>query len=607
MSRTQATGSRPGSVSRALARDRLGVPAVLFFVLAGVAPLTVAAGVIPTAYATTGLTGIPAAFLVVAVILAIWASGYVAMTRHIRNAGAFYAFISAGLGRVTGVAAALVALLAYSFLQVGLYGAFGPNAAAEASAHLGLHAAWWVWALSAWAVVTVLGLGRVDITGRVLGVLLCAEIAVTGAETVAGLPDPAGGHLSFATLSPGALTSAGPGAIGVLAVVAVLGFVGFEQAPVLAEEAKNARRTVPVATYVALGMIALLYAGVSWAMAAHAGDGHVVAAAGAQGPGLLFGLGGSPVLSQAAQWLFLTSLFAAALAFHNAVWRYIFALGRENVLPAVLGRTGGNNIPKAASLVQSVTQLAPPPRHALGRENVLPAVLGRTGGNNIPKAASLVQSVTGLAVIAGYALAHADPMTGLFFDLGTTGGFGILVLLALTSAAVIAFFARDWHGENAWRRLIAPALAAVLLGVIVVLAVLHYATLLGVPPGSPAAWVLPASYAAVAVAGLGWGLVLKFRRPQVYATIGLGAHAAAGQHAPARPAMGCSHDRPPEPGGGRRPGRGPSRRDLHRRPQPGHRQRLRRPGGLPVADPRPGRPPRDLPRLLPPLRRARPG
>ena len=77
------------------------------------------------------------------------------------------------------------------------------------------------------------------------------------------------------------------------------------------------------------------------------------------------------------------------------------------------------------------------------------AALGRTGGNNIPKAASLVQSGTGLAVIAGYALAHADPMTSLFFDLGTTGGFGILVLLAVTSVAVIAFFARDWHGENA--------------------------------------------------------------------------------------------------------------------------------------------------------------
>jgi hypothetical protein len=112
MSRAQTAQHKPGAVSRALATDRLGVPAVLFFVLAGVAPLTVAAGVIPTAYATTGLTAIPAAFLVIAVILALFALGYVAMARAIPNAGAFYAFIAAGLGKVAGVAAALVALLA---------------------------------------------------------------------------------------------------------------------------------------------------------------------------------------------------------------------------------------------------------------------------------------------------------------------------------------------------------------------------------------------------------------------------------------------------------------------------------------------------------------
>src|SRR5438105_15743985 len=102
MSRTRTAG-KPSAVSKALAADRLGVPAVLFFVLAGVAPLTVAAGVIPTAYATTGLTGIPAAFVVVAVILALFSAGYVAMTRSISNAGAFYAFIAQGLGRVPGV------------------------------------------------------------------------------------------------------------------------------------------------------------------------------------------------------------------------------------------------------------------------------------------------------------------------------------------------------------------------------------------------------------------------------------------------------------------------------------------------------------------------
>src|SRR6185437_8419888 len=33
--------TRPGAASRTLAKDRLGIPAVLFFVLAGVAPLTV--------------------------------------------------------------------------------------------------------------------------------------------------------------------------------------------------------------------------------------------------------------------------------------------------------------------------------------------------------------------------------------------------------------------------------------------------------------------------------------------------------------------------------------------------------------------------------------
>jgi amino acid transporter len=403
------------------------------------------------------------------------------------------AFISQGLGRVTGVAAALVALLSYTCLQVGLYGALGPAAAAEAAAHLGVHASWWAWALAAWALITVLGQLRVDITGRVLGVLLVAEVAVIAAETIAGLARPAGGHLSFATLSPASLTSAGWGSFGVLAVIAVLGFVGFEQPPVLAEEVRNARRTVPAATYVALGVIAVVYAGASWAMAARSGTGRVVAAAAAQGPGLLFGLGGG-ALGQAAQLLFVTSLFAAALAFHNVVWRYIYALGRENVLPAALGRTGANNIPRAASLAQSAT---------------------------------------GLVVIVLYADSGADPMTWLFFVLGTTGGFGILVLLALTSVAVIAFFARDPRGENAWRRLIAPALAAVTLTVIVVLAVQHYAALLGVPAGDPAARALPASYAVIAVLGLGWGLILKFRRPRVYAAIGLGAHAVTGQLAPA--------------------------------------------------------------------------
>ena len=68
------------------------------------------------------------------------------------------AFISHGLGRTLGVPAALVALLAYSELQIGLYGALGPAAATLAATYLHVHAQWWVWALAAWAIITILGL-----------------------------------------------------------------------------------------------------------------------------------------------------------------------------------------------------------------------------------------------------------------------------------------------------------------------------------------------------------------------------------------------------------------------------------------------------------------
>jgi amino acid transporter len=489
---TRTERAKHSSMSRALAADRLGVPAVLAFILAGVAPLTVAAGLIPTAYGVTGLTGIPAGFLLIAVILAVFATGYMAMSRNILNAGAFYAFVSHGLGRAAGVATALVALLAYSMLNISLYGMLGPYAASQAEAHFGVHGPWWAFALGLWAIVTVLGLLRVDITGRVLGTLTATEIVVILALTVTGLAHPAGGHLSFATLSPSALTSGGFGTVGVLGVIAVLGFSGFEQAPVLAEEARHPRRTIPRTTYTAIILIAIVYAGSAWAMAAHVGDGHVVAAANAQGPALMFSLGDN-FLSQVAQWLFLTSLFAAALAFHNAVWRYAFALGREGVLPGVLGRTGSNNIPKTASLAQSTT---------------------------------------GLVVILMFAIAGWSPVNGLFFGGGTSGGFGILILLAITSISVIAFFARNPRGENAWSRLIAPGIAAILLTGLAILAVLHYDTLIGVPAGAVAAWALPASFAIVAVIGLTWGRILKNRRPLVYDTIGLGAYAVTGRTSP---------------------------------------------------------------------------
>ncbi len=487
MPRIRTPAGGPGAMPQALASDRLGVPSVLAFILASIAPMTVAAGVIPTAYAVTGLTGIPVAFLAVAVILALFCAGYVAMSRRIRHAGAFYGFVAAGLGKIPAVAAALMALLAYESFQVATYGALGPSIQAEAAAHLHLQWPWWAWAVIIWALVAGLGLARVEIAGRVLAVLTAAEIIIVVAEAIAGLTSPVGGHLDVGALSPATLTSAGFGTVGVLAVIAGLAFVGFEQSPVLGEEARNPRRTIPAATYTALAAIAVLYAAAAWAMEVHAGRAHVAAAAAAQGPGLLYGLSSSGALAQSAQLLFITSLFAAALAYHNVTWRYMFALSREGVLPAALSRTSRTSIPRAASLTQSASALA---------------------------------------VIALFAAARWPAMTGLFFGGGAEGGLGVMILLAITSAAVIRYFHFHlYHDESVWARTAAPALSALLLAGAVVLAILHYGTLLGTAPGNPAAWLLPSAYALAAVGGLCWGEFLRARRPAVYRQIGLGPQA----------------------------------------------------------------------------------
>jgi hypothetical protein len=102
-----------------------------------------------------------------------------------------------------------------------------------------------------------------------------------------------------------------------------------------------------------------------------------------------------------------------------------------------------------------------------------------------------------------------------------------MILLALTSAAVIRYFDIHPGQESLWARMAAPALSALLLGTAIVLAIWHFGTLLGTGPGNPAAWLLPSAFGAAAVAGLGWGAFLRAHRPDVYATIGLGAHAAA--------------------------------------------------------------------------------
>ncbi|MGH3713256.1 MAG: hypothetical protein ACRDT4_07305 [Micromonosporaceae bacterium] len=222
-------------VSRALARDRLGAVAITFLMLAAAAPFVVIAGAISQAYGVSGVTAVPVAFLVVAVLLVAFVPGYLAMSRRITNAGSFYAYIARSLGKPAGVAAGLVALVAYNALQIALFGGFGVWVAQLLTAG-GVPVPWWMCALFAWCVVGVLGVLRIDFNGKVLAGLMVAEVAVIAVLDVVFAMHPAEGGVSFDTLSPAELLV--PGAAAVL-VTAVTGYVGFEQATIYAEESRD--------------------------------------------------------------------------------------------------------------------------------------------------------------------------------------------------------------------------------------------------------------------------------------------------------------------------------------------------------------------------------
>src|SRR5215467_1476448 len=392
--------SSPSAVPASLAKDRLGVWAVIMFAMTAATPLLVVGALVVSAWAGTGVVGYPLAFVLIGIVLAIFAAGYVAMARHVVNAGAFYSYIALGANKALGVGASFVAVLAYNLLQIGLYGIFGVVAQGFFDEKFDWGLKWYWYALTAWAVVALMGALRVDINSKILGVLLLAELVLVVVLDVADIGHPVGGGVSA--------------------------FVGFEAAPVFSEEARHARRTVPAATYLAIFVMGVVYAVTSWAITVAVGAGSVVAEAQKQGPDLIFNvarpfLGNSAAIVDTGHILLLTSIFAGMVSYHNAVARYSFSLGREGVLPRLLGR----------------------PRE-------------RTGA---PLVASVAQSTVALIVIVLFAVMHWDPLFRLFFWLGTTGGFGILVLLIATSLSVLNFFRGDHRDESLWSRVGAPILA----------------------------------------------------------------------------------------------------------------------------------------------------
>lgn len=468
-----------------LARRTMGAPSAAVFAVGSSAPMVVLVGGIPAMYATTGVTGVPLSFAVIAVVVGFLASGYVAMAGYLRHPAPFYAFVGRGVSPTAGLAAATVALLSYNCIQISLYGLIGTTLAGV------LGGSWQVWAWAMWALVGFLGWMGGAFAAKFLGCFLAVEIAVIVCFVLTGFAHPADG-ITWAGLSPSHLLQ--PGVSGVLAF-AMAAFVGVECPAVFAEEARP--RAVARAVGIALGATGVLYLFAALAYEQWAGIGGVAAAAADpdRQPMALLGAVFGTSVTVIATTLLATSVLASMSAFHAAAARYVFGMAREGVLPARLGR-----VSRAGEVIR--------------------------GG--APLGGSLLQSATAAVVLAVAILVGADPMTVIFTWLSTIASVGVLTLLVATAVASLMWFTRGGTPKvTPWTHYLAPIAGAVFGVLVISMMLVNLSALLATPPGSRLPLLVPALIAGAGLVGVVWGLVLRTTRPAVWKAIGRGTPTAS--------------------------------------------------------------------------------
>lgn len=483
-----------------LSRRTLGVPAITLMIIAASAPLTVVAGGATTSFAVTESLGVPLGFIVIAAILTIFSVGYTAMSRYITNAGAFYAYISQGIGRPIGVGASLVALVSYNAMQVGIFGLFGFQLSSFLEAKFGFASPWWLWIIIGIIAVGLLGVNKIDLSAKVLGVLVALEfLVVIVFDIVSFTVAPEG--VTAQTLNPAELF--GP-SLGIVLVFGVAAFMGFEGAAIYGEEAKDPKRTVPRATYLAVAIIGIFYAISAWAFSVGIGPSNIVAKSQEFGPDLMFVFmteHSSVIFVDIMNILFLTSLFASLQSFHNAVARYFFSLGREGVLPKWFAGTSKSGAPWAGSVTQSSIALI---------VTIGFAIYGAAGG-----AAALGD------------MGFLFPVLTMFTWLTNTGAMGLVLLMAVIAVAVIGFFRRNGRGLGVWTRLIAPIISGLLLLWVFVMVILNFHVQMGQETPTFGTYVLPIIVLLAGIVGIIWGVALKTRNPKIYRQIGHGTEPGA--------------------------------------------------------------------------------
>lgn len=477
---------KPTREVQRLKANSVGLVGVVFMAVATAAPITAMTGNLPIAVGFGNGTGAPAGYLFATVVLTVFSVGYVAMAKRITAAGAFYGYISHGLGRIAGLASGMLAVLAYIVFEasiVGIFAYFGRTTVAD---QLGIDIPWIFYALGMLALTAVLAYFDINITAKALGVMLVGEIAVLFAVATAVLL--AGGGPDGIPVEPLNPVNAFTGtSAGLGLFFAFWSWVGFESTAMYGEESRDPKRVIPRATLISVIGVGIFYIYVSWMTIAGNGlEGSVKVSSSASPLDLFFNPTESfigPWAVDAFQWLLLTGSFACGMAFHQCASRYLYAIGREGFLHPALGRTH--------------------PSHGS------------------PYIASYVQTGIATALVCAFWLAGEDPYIHLYTLLAILGTMAILIVQTLCSFAVIGYFRRNHPEDRHWfRTFTAPLLGGIGMIAVVVLLILNMETAAGLAADSLFFKLIPWIVGAVFIGGLGLGFYLKARRPERYEIIG---------------------------------------------------------------------------------------
>lgn len=465
----------------------LGVTAIVFMVVAAASPLTVVGGAAPLGFLLGNGVGFPTLFALSALVLLLFAVGLSAMAKHVAKPGAFFTYVGYGLGRPAGLAAAWTAMLTYTTVQIAVYGYIGFLLSYSVTQLGGPELPWWAMSLLVVLAVGVLGYRHIDVSSRVLGVLLVAEVGIVLALVVAVVVSGGAEGLSAAPFEPSNVLSGSPG-VGLMFAMAA--FIGFEATAVFRDEARDPDRTIPKATYAAVIGVGVFYTLASWALVMAWGPSGVVDAA-AEDPGSMMIRTMSAFLGVfgevAVNILMLTAMFACVLSFHNVLTRYQHSMATAGVLPDRLAAVHARHLS--------------------------------------PHVSSLVQSATAGALIALFALFGLDPLLQVFTWFSGIATLAIALLMAATSVAIIVYFARTRRDRRPWHTVIAPTLGLLgLLGAAALIAA-NFPMLVsdvdadGAPVFGATSLVLLSTLIVFPLLGSAQAVWIRRRRPVAYAKL----------------------------------------------------------------------------------------